>query len=257
MTLTSKKWLILILKREKALKEFEEFRLKSVENEEQLINAHQDELVELNKKLGELKNEYDLNLSEFASLDARRDEAKAREINELKTKHRLEIEKLKEQYTSSSKDSFKQERAKLVETYESELERIRRELEESVSKASQEKLEYELNVNKLKAFHERELEACKQNSSSEFNKLITTLKADVELLQRQKQSVEVEFAGKLKRKLEELVDKEEEIKGLNEMLNKFRSNFDTSNNDLNLLNQKVANILNNFYLFFSKKSKNI
>jgi hypothetical protein len=118
----------------------------------------------LNKKLGELKNEYDLNLSELASLDAKRDEAKAREINELKTKHRLEIEKLKEQYTSSSKDSFKQERAKLVETYESELERIRRELDESVAKASQEKLDYELNVNKLKAFHERELEACKQNN---------------------------------------------------------------------------------------------
>jgi hypothetical protein len=54
------------------------------------------------------------------------------------------------------------------------------------SKMSKEKFEFEQNMQKLKLFHEKELEVFKQNSTGEYQKMINNLKKDWDELTQQK-----------------------------------------------------------------------
>lgn len=226
------------MKRDKAMKDLEEFRQRTKQNEEVLIESHRNEIADLNKRLEELKDDVGKQNESFEAMYKRFESEKQGLVEDMKTRHRQEIEKLEEKY-ANNKDALRLERLKMSEKFEVELSRLRSELDESTSRAANEKLEYEQNLSKLKSFHERELEACKQNSSSEYMKLIDTLKSSLETLKKQKQSDEAEFSLKYNRKLEEIVSKEEEIKSLNDALDKYKNMLDNSNNDVTIVNQKV------------------
>lgn len=170
-------------------------------------------------------------------------------VEDLKAKHRQELERIEEKY-ANNKDALKLERQKLAEKYESEISRLRVELDESVARANKEKQEYEQNLSKLKSFHERELEACKQNSSNEYVKLIETLKTNLETLKKQKQADENEFNFRYNKKLEEIVTKEEEIKRLQEMLAQYKSNLESSSNDMGIYNERVGHF--NFFKYLKR-----
>ena len=228
----------MIPNREKALKDLEEYRLKTKQNEETLIETHKIELVELKRRLNELHEEAVKQSSLFESAYKKFEKEKSHVAEELRAKHREEMEKLEEKY-ASNKDSLRLEKVKLAEKYDAEISRLRSEIEEAANKATKEKLEYEQNLSKLKSFHERELDACKHNSSSEYLKIIESLKASLEAMKKEKQADESEFTARYNKKLEEIVSKEEEIKTLNETLLKYKSRLENSNNDVSLVNQKV------------------
>lgn len=220
------------------MKELETYRQQSKKSEEDLKETHRNEIVALNSKLDELNGELTSQIDLFEAAYKKFEKEKSLLTEDLKTKHRQEIDRLEEKY-SSNKDALKQERAKLAEKYEAELIQLRSELEESGNRANREKQEYEANLSKLKAFHDRELEACKQNSSSEYLKLIDVLKANMEAMKKQKQSDDAEFSNRYNRKLEELVTREEEIKTLTDQLNELKSNLEKSDQNFGTVNQKV------------------
>lgn len=200
---------------------------------------HKNEIAELNQKLDELKQDFIEQIKIFESVYKKFEKDKITLVDDLKLNHRLEIEKLEEKY-AANKDILGSERAKLEENYKVEINRVKAELEEIASKAGKEKQEYEQNLNKLKSFHERELEACKQNSTNEYVKLIDVLKANIESMKKQKLLDENEFNSKYNKKLKEIVILEEEIKSLNEMISNIKNSLMTSNNDLSFYNQKVS-----------------
>lgn len=230
-----------VQKRELAFEELEEYRQKSKKFEDDLKETHRSEISSLNGKLDEMQRELTAHIGLFEATYKKFEKDKSIMIDELKRKHRAEIERLEEKY-ANNKEALKQERASVAEKYEAELSQLRSELEESSKLASKEKQEYELNLSKLKAFHERELDACKQNSSSEYLKLINVLKGNIESMKKQKQSDDAEYALRYNKKLEEIVTREEEVKSLNLTITQLRANLNKSNNNVGEVNQKVRQI---------------
>lgn len=216
----------------------EEFRLKSKQNEDNLIETHKNEITQLNHKLEELKQEFFKQCDQFESVYSRFEKEKGLIADEIKAKYRQDLERLEEKYTSN-KDSLRLEKVKLSEKYEAELSRQRAELDQEQTRFAKERQEYELNLAKLKAFHERELDACRQNSTSEYTKLIDGLKANIEAMKKQKQADENEFNMKYNKKLNEVLDLEAENKCLNETLDKYKFNFENSSKEVDFSNQKV------------------
>lgn len=220
------------------MRDLEAYRQKSQQSEDDLKEAHRSEIAELNSKLDELQQELSEQVDSFEAMYKKFEKEKNLLADELKLKHRQDLEKVEEKY-ANNKETLNQERGRLAEKYEAELSKLRVELEESFARANKEKQEYEQNLSKLKAFHEHELEACKQNSSSEYLKLIDVLKANIEAMKKQKQSDDVEYALKYNKKLEEIVTREEEIKSLNDMIGQLKSNLSKSSNDFGEISQKV------------------
>lgn len=219
----------------------EDYKLKSIETEEQLVLSHRDEIIELNKMLEKLKQDQERQYKQFDAVNKKYAQEKLYLIEDLKSKHRLDIEGLKQTY-SSNKDDFQAEKRKLEEKNEAELIKLKTELETLNGKSQKDKQEYEQNILKLKTFHQRELEANRQNSTGEYEKLIQSLKSDFEILDKQKLSIENELTQKYNRKLEELVAKEEEIKNLNLKIEQLNKNVEDSSRNFSELNSKIIEL---------------
>lgn len=216
----------------------EDFRLKTLENEENLVLSHKQELIDLNKMLEKLKSDQEKQYKQFEAVNKKYESDKLYLVEDLKSKHRLEIESLKQSF-NSNKDVLDQEKRKLEEKYESELNKLKSDLENVNSRNLKEKAEYEQNILKLKTFHEKELEALRQNSSSEYEKLIKSLKNDLDSLGKQKIAKEAEFNQRYNNKVEEILQKEDMIQSLNEQIKKLESNVHDSNKNFMELNEKV------------------
>ena len=117
--------------------------------------------------------------------------------------------------------------------------KLRADIDALNSKLMHEKLEHEQNITKLKNFHEKELDAHKQNSTKEFTQLIENLKIQLEQVNKDKVLAEKEYNKRYEKKLEEIIGKEDEIKSLNEKLKLFKSDLETSNINVFNLNKKV------------------
>lgn len=230
--------IIFFFNREKAFKELEEFRQNCKYNEERLIEFHRNEIVGLNQKLEELKQQLCEQSNEFEFIYTKFEKEKNLLSESIRVKNLEEIEKFEEKY-AKKEDTLKKEKQKLVEKFHSEISRLKNELEENVTKSNKEKQEYENNLIKLKAFHEHELDACRQNSNNEYVKLIEVLKTNIESLRKQKIIDENELIQKYNKKQDELAIKEEEIKSLNEMMLDYKKKLESSSNDIKFINQKV------------------
>ena len=117
--------------------------------------------------------------------------------------------------------------------------KLRADIDALNSKLMHEKLEHEQNITKLKTFHEKELDAHKQNSTKEFTQLIENLKIQLEQANKDKVLAEKEHNKRYEKKLEEIVGKEDEIKSLNDKLILCKNDLETSNINLANLNSKV------------------
>jgi hypothetical protein len=116
------------------------------------------------------------------------------------------------------------------------------ELDSAVEKLGKEKVDYEQNLAKLKAFHERELDALKQNSTSEYQTLLNNLKLELEKANKSKIQIEQELTRNYNAKLEEIVAKEAEISQLQDELNKLKFDHSNINKQLGHLNLELADL---------------
>lgn len=226
------------IQKERAIKEMEQFKLRSIENEESLVMAHRDEMIEMNQMLEKLKHECE-NLYEKNEQKAKKYEQDTLYlIEDIKSKHRLEIESLKKTY-SSNKDNLIAEHQYLEERHQQEIQKLKKEIDLANSNFSKEKQDFDQNILKLKTFHQKELEALKQNSNSEYEKFIASLKSDMESMAKDKMQFEIEMNKKYNSKLEEVVTKEEEIKKLNEFIAQLQLKLQDLNENCFKLDQNI------------------
>jgi len=141
---------------------------------------------------------------------------------------------------NSNKDAFSNERIKLEEKHASDMLKLRADLDAMNSKLLYEKQENEQNITKLKAFHDKELDAHKQNSTKELTQLIDNLKIQLDQVNKERLSSEKEMNKRYEKKLEEILVKEEEIKNLNEHLKRVKIDLDSSHTIVANLNRKVT-----------------
>ena len=229
---------VFLIKREKALRDFENYKIKAIENEENLTLSHKEELIDMNKMLLDLRDDQDKQLKRFDLLTNKFNSEKVYLIEDLKSKHRIEIENLKQSFVTN-KDSMQAEKNKLEERHEKEINKIRSELEAVHTRMNTDKSEYEQNTFKLKTFYEKELEANRNNSNNQYTQLINSLKSEMEKLNKDKIFFENQMNNRFNQKLEEILDKEQEIKHLKETLNGLQSNLGNSDSVLTSLNEKV------------------
>ena len=224
--------------RERAVRDLDSFKARHVAHEENLVLTHRQEIVKMTGMLEELKNEYEKQTQKFDSITNKYNLDKQTLLEDMKQKHRLEIESLKQSF-NTNKDAFSVERTKLEEKHVSDMLKLRADLDAMTSKMSHEKLEHEQNITKLKAFHEKELDAHKQNSTKELTQLIESLKAQLDQVNKEKMLTEKEMNKRYEKKLEEILVKEEEIKTLNEQLKRVKTDLNASHTIVANLNAKV------------------
>ncbi len=225
--------------KEKAQRDFESFKARHVENEENLVLNHRQEIVKMTGMLEDLKNEYEKQTQKFDSITNKYNLDKLTLLEDLKQKHRLEMDALKQSF-NSNKDAFSNERIKLEEKHASDMLKLRADLDAMNSKLLHEKQEHEQNITKLKAFHDKELDAHKQNSTKELTQLIDNLKIQLDQVNKERLSSEKEMNKRYEKKLEEILVKEEEIKNLNEHLKRVKIDLDSSHTIVANLNRKVT-----------------
>lgn len=240
--------------KEQAIKEMEQFKLRSIENEESLVMAHRDELIELNQMLEKVRHECENLYQKNEQITKKYEQDTLYLIEDIKSKHRLEIESIKKTY-NSNKDNLIAEHKYLEEKHQEEIQKLKKEIDMANSNFSKEKQDFDQNILKLKTFHQKELEALKQNSNSEYEKFISSLKADLELMAKDKMQFEIEMNKKYNSKLEEIVTKEEEIKKLNEFIAQFKLKFQDLNENYLKLNESFLQMSNNNQNLESKLSK--
>jgi hypothetical protein len=219
----------------------EEFKLRALENEENLTLKHHDELIDLNRMLEHLKNDQETQSKHFEATMAKFEADKKYQIEDLKSKHRLELESVRENL-NSNKDAISDEKKRLEEKYQAELSKLKADIEGLHANAAKERTEHEQNMTKLKLFHTKELEALRQNSNNEYLNVINNMKNELELLGKEKKKSENELRQKYEKKLEEIVIKDEEISNLKNKLNELQANLEQSNKIYFELNEKNAEI---------------
>lgn len=209
-----------------------------LDGEEKQAIAYRQEILDLTRTVEDLNARHERQLKMFDDTIKKLETEKYFLIDEIKSKHKQEIESLK-QSLNSNKDTLLTEKQKIEEKYEQEIAKLKTDLEALSTKSAKEKHEFEQNILKLKAFHEKELEAHKQNSSNEYLKLIGNLKSDLENLAKSKCAMEKDLTDRYNSKLEEVMQREEEIKNLNEYVEKLQATIRSSTVNSSTLNDKV------------------
>jgi hypothetical protein len=217
-----------------------------------LVMRHKEEIIDLNKMLEDVKHDQSKQFKQFDALAKKFENEKLYLVEDLKSKHRLEIENLKQSF-NSNKDSFNEERRALMQEHEAEMAKLRQEIDAVTAGASKDKAEHEQNMLKLKKFHEKELEASKNNSTSEYVKLIDGLKLDLEALNKQKAASEHELKERYTKKIEEIVAKEEQIDLLKKSLDESKSSAAELKAKTDELNKQVWDYHNFFFIRFQRK----
>jgi hypothetical protein len=192
----------------------------------------------MNKDIDSIKNQYEEQIQQFKNVISKFDAEKSYLIEDLKSKHRIEIENLKLNF-NSNKDTINADRLKLQEAHNIELLKIQAQVDEVKVKQVTEKNDHEQNIKKLKLLHEKEIEAMKTNTNSEFINQINSLQNEMEKLRKEKFENEKDLNKRYEEKLEEIVRKDEEIELLRAKLLNIKSNLENSGKDLTVINDEL------------------
>ena len=229
----------------------------------------------MNKLLEVLQTSQENQLKKFDHLTKKMQADKEHAVEDLKSKHRLEIEAVKQTCMSRNKSDLNDETLMLKQRHEAELAGLKSDMANLLEKFNQENVEnernierlkaghdkemaklkldcdclqakceqesrdYEQNMHKLKLFHEKELEARTQNTGTEYLALISNLKQELTQLNKDKSCMENELNKRYTDKLEEIVCKEEEIASLREALDNLQAKYVNASLNANHLNDKV------------------
>ena len=192
----------------------------------------------MNKEIDSSKSQYEEQINQFKEIISKFDAEKAYLVEDLKSKHRLEIENLKLGF-NSNKDSFNAEKLKLQEAHNSELAKLHASIEDLKTKQAMERQDYENNMKKLSSLHEKELNALKSNTNSEFLNQINNLKGEIEKIRNEKFESEKELTKRYESKLEEIIGKDEEIEVLKDKLKNIQGTLETSRKDVTAINDEL------------------
>ena len=234
--------------REQALKDFEEFKLSSLQTEESLALRHKQEMIDLNRMLEDVRQEQDKQFRHFDALGKKFETEKLYLLEDLKSKQRLEIESLKQAFNSSREATLGEHRKALMEKHEADVSKLRQELKVVQARAGKDKSDYEQSISKLKLFHEKELDASRQNSSSEYMRLMESLKEEMARMSKDRASLESNFNERYDRKLAEIATREEEVAALRASWTECKASVLDSNEKIVELNKQVSLI---FFFFFA------
>lgn len=203
--------------REKVSGEFEAFKAKSFEKESALHEDYERKLSEVSKKMEISRKDFEAQIRGFEELSAKFESEKKFLLEDLKSRHRLEIDSLKQSF-SSHRETLQSEKNKLEEMHGAEIDALNKKLEELRQKNAQDSQDFEMNLTKLKLLHAKELDALAANSNNQFLANISELKNELEKARKEKLSSDNEHRRRFEEKIGELVAKDEEIGDLRDKL---------------------------------------
>ena len=192
---------------------FEAFKTKSFEKESALHDDYERKLSELSKKMEQSRKDFEAQIRGFDEVSAKFESEKKYLLEDLKSRHRLEIESLKQGF-GSQKEALASDKSKIEELHRAEVDALHGKIEELRAKHAQESHDFELNVTKLKMLHAKELDALAVNSNSHFLANLNELKSKLDKLRKEKISGDNEHRRRFEEKIGELVAKDEEIEAL-------------------------------------------
>lgn len=238
------------VQKEKAFYEFEQYKSKTSKTEQELVDRFCKKVNDMNKEIDSIKNQYEEQIQQFKLIISKFDTEKAYLIEDLKSKHRIEIENFKSSFNSNKDQmteellSSETEKQNILKVHKIELSKLQSTIDELKQKHANEKQDYENNIKKLSSLHEKELEALKTNANGEFLNQLNGLKNELEKVRKEKLDSEKELNKRYESKLEEIVRKDEEIEILKEKLKNMQKNLESSGTDINLINEELMKAKN-------------
>jgi hypothetical protein len=228
--------------KQKAIEDVKTIRIEALDNEERLIVDHKQEIIDLNKTLEDIKTDFEKQRLNFETTCNKYEKEKQFLIEDLKSKHRLELEKLRTNINSTNsqlQQKFDEEKKLNDAAHQQDMIKLRAQLEVAIENLNKQKQDHDDNITKLKSFHSNELDALKKNATNEYLILIDNLKNEIETLKSQKNSSDKDLNQKYNQKMNELLDREEEIESLKLEIKNLQSNLEAWDSELVELRQKV------------------
>lgn len=228
--------------------EFSEFKRNTELREGNLRAEHSQKLIGLSQDLLGVKRDFEDRLRQFGDGKEKLDQEKVAALEALRAKHREEIEAIHKAHQAQQSGSSS-EVAELTRRHEAEVTRLKEECESLSSEKSHLVEDYESKLEKLKAFHEREISALRDGES---RKQEQEWKEKEEALRRTFAQKERNMNTKVQELTAELAVSDEDLSKYKDLLKKAEAALDSREGDAHGLTQQVSYFLFAPILFFTK-----
>ncbi|XP_071506499.1 protein FAM184A-like [Diadema antillarum] len=215
--------------------EFSEFKRKSEVKEGNLRAEHSQKLLSLSQDLLAVKRDFEDRLKQFDDVKARLEREKHGALEDLKSKHRDELEAL-QQAQNAQKMGQSSELEEINMKHAAEISRLKEECEAVNEQKTQLVEDYEGKLEKLKAFHEREISALREN---ELQKQGMEWKEKEEALRRTFAQKEHSLNSKVQELTAELAVSEEDLAKYKDLLTKAEAALESREGDASNLGQQL------------------
>lgn len=155
--------------RQSALAEFADFK-KNAEEKESMLKAEQSQkILSLSEDLLDVKRNFEFKLNQFEKTKEVLEAERVKQLKELEEKYQHELEILKRSQEDHQSGSL-EERRKLEEKFGEEISRLKSENDKLCLQRDELSKDYDAKLEKLQAFHERELAALRDGEAEKQSK---------------------------------------------------------------------------------------
>ncbi|XP_063963502.1 protein FAM184A-like [Lytechinus pictus] len=215
--------------------EFSDFKRTSEVREGNIRAEHSQKLLSLSQDLLSVKRDFEDRLRQFGDVKEKLNQEKVAALEQLQAKHREEIEAIHKAH-QAQQSGASSEVVELVKRHEAEVTRLKQDCESLSSDKAHLIEDYESKLEKLKAFHEREIAALQDGES---RKQEQEWKEKEEALRRTFAQKEHNMNTKIQELTAELAVSDEDLSKYKDLLKKAEAALDSREGDANSLTQQL------------------
>ena len=216
--------------------EFSDFKRRTEVKEGNLRAEHSQKLLSLSQDFLEVKRDFEERLRQFDSVKEKLEQEKIVALESLQSKHREEIEALRKAH-DAQQSGKSGEVSELLQRHNEEVARLKEQCDGLSHEKNQLVDDYESKLEKLKAFHERELAVLREN---ELQKQGLEWKEREESLRKTFAQKEHKLNSRVEELTAELAVSEEDLAKYKDLLTKAEAALDTREGDTHSLTQQVS-----------------
>ena len=221
-----------------ALADFEQYKKEAEEREIHFRSEHSQRMISLSQEVLQAKREFDERLREIDELKESSEREKQAALAELRAKHEGELAKaLQSQESQNSELTLAQKN--LRDHYESDLAKVRGQLETLEANKQQLAEEYEVKLNKAQAFYEKELEALKKSQSISHEQHLTAAQEQNDKLRKDMSFQETQFKQRINELINQLSISEEDVAKYKNELTQLQHQLSSKNSDADFADKQV------------------
>ena len=226
------------LQRQEALAEFEKFKIENERRDADLRSEYSEKVLSMSKELLASKQLFENRLKEFQAMRKRLEEDRDRAVDELTKQHHEEMDQLMKAHRVRY-DELVKENKKLEELNKATVSELQASGDSSEVEKRRIEAEYQENVQKLKALHEKELAALRAVQDNSDDTRIKELEEKEKRVKFEWSRQERVFKDRISELLNQLSDSEQEMSVLKLQVRELESKLGGKDTDISAIAKEL------------------